>query len=88
MSKKFSFSVVVNSRKKMVFGAANKVTNVMFVVVAFRQKIMFLLMLYGICIRVENKPIVSWQYNLVVRQKPFNADLIKYQLSSEKNFPQ
>jgi hypothetical protein len=42
MSKKFVFSVVVKSRKKMAFGGANKVTNVMLVVAAFRQKNNFL----------------------------------------------
>jgi hypothetical protein len=42
MSKKFVFSVVVKSRKKMAFGAANKVTNVMFVVADFYQKNKFL----------------------------------------------
>ena len=36
MSKKFAFSVVVKSRKKVVFFEVNNVTNVMFAVVAFR----------------------------------------------------
>jgi len=75
MIKKYVFSVVVKSRKKMVFGAVNKVTNVMFVVNGFRQKIKFPGSRYGICIRVVNKPIVSWQHNLIVHPKLFNVVL-------------
>ena len=39
MSKKFVFSVVAKSQKKMAFHAANNVTNAMFVVADFRQNI-------------------------------------------------
>jgi hypothetical protein len=57
MSKKFVFSVVVKSRRKMFFFEANNVTNVMFVVVSvFVNKPDF--------IRKDLAFVFEWQTNL------------------------
>ena len=86
MSKKFVFSVVVKSRKKMGFPMANKDINVMFAVVSFFDtKRINLDELWSLYLSGK-QTYAQLSEHFFVQQKPFNGCLTKWLLPSVKNF--
>jgi hypothetical protein len=70
----------------MDFHEANNYTNVMFAVVNFWQSNVLIWMSYGLCIQAVNRHILNWLNVFAVRQELFNVWLIRFKLSSVKNF--